>query len=83
MRIELHAQVGVEVEPGAEGRDRRRIAEPHRRDEAERLGLARIVGLTWPQNVASQRVLEKSGMQREADGEFYGRTMRAFAATRA
>jgi len=49
----------------------------------ERLGLARIVGLTWPQNVASQRVLEKIGMQREADGEFYGRTMRAFAATRA
>ena len=46
------------------------------------LGLARIVGLTWPENVPSQRVLEKIGMHREADAEHYGRTMRVYAATR-
>jgi len=49
----------------------------------ERVGLARIVGLTWPQNVPSQRVLEKIGMRREADAEHYGRTMLVYAATRA
>ena len=31
------------------------------------LGLARIVGLTWPENVPSQRVLEKIGMRGEAE----------------
>lgn len=46
------------------------------------LGLQRIVGLTWPENVASQRVLEKIGMQREADAEHYGRTMFVYSATR-
>jgi RimJ/RimL family protein N-acetyltransferase len=47
------------------------------------LGLRRIVGLTWPENVPSQRVLEKIGMLREADAEHYGRTMFVYAATRA
>ena len=46
------------------------------------LGLARIVGLTWPENVPSQRVLEKIGMRREADAEHYGRSMQVYAATR-
>jgi RimJ/RimL family protein N-acetyltransferase len=46
------------------------------------LGLARIVGLTWPENVPSQRVLEKIGMRREADAEHYGRTMQVYAADR-
>ena len=49
----------------------------------DNLGLARIVGLTWPENVPSQRVLEKIGMRREADAEHYGRTMQVYAATRA
>ena len=35
------------------------------------LGLARIVGLTWPENVPSQRVLEKIGMRRQG-AEHYG-----------
>jgi ribosomal-protein-alanine N-acetyltransferase len=48
----------------------------------DNLGLARIVGLTWPENVASQRVLEKVGMRRDADAEHYGRTMRVYAASR-
>ena len=46
------------------------------------LGLARIIGLTWPENVPSQRVLEKIGMLRETDAEHYGRTMRVYAAMR-
>lgn len=45
------------------------------------LGLARVVGLTWPENLASQRVLEKIGMQREGIGHHYGREMVVFAAT--
>ena len=43
------------------------------------LGLARIIGLTWPENVPSQRVLEKIGMRREADAEHYGRVMLVYA----
>ena len=42
--------------------------------------LPRIIGLTWPENVPSQRVLEKIGMRREADGEHYGRLMRVYSA---
>jgi RimJ/RimL family protein N-acetyltransferase len=49
----------------------------------EGLGLARIVGLTWPENAPSQRVLEKIGMRREADAEHYGRTMLVYSAARA
>jgi len=45
------------------------------------LALARIVGLAWPENVPSQRVLEKIGMRRQADAEHYGRTMRVYVAT--
>ena len=44
--------------------------------------LARIIGLTWPENVASQRVLEHVGMRREGSGEYYGRSMLVFAASR-
>ena len=44
------------------------------------LGFDRVVGLTWPENVPSQRVLEKIGMRREADAEHYGRLMRVYAA---
>ena len=46
------------------------------------LRLARIIGLTWPENVASQRVLEHVGMRREGRGEYYGREMLLFAADR-
>jgi len=49
----------------------------------DHLGLARIVGLTWPENVPSQRVLEKIGMRREDDAEHYGRTMFVYSAMRA
>jgi RimJ/RimL family protein N-acetyltransferase len=44
------------------------------------LGLARVIGLTFPENVPSQRVLEKIGMRREPDAEHYGRLMRVYSA---
>ena len=46
------------------------------------LGLERIVGLTWPENTASQRVLEKIGMQRRGVERHYGRDMQVFVAHR-
>lgn len=46
------------------------------------LGLARIVGVTWPENAPSQRVLRKIGMRDEGDALHYGRTMRMFSAAR-
>ena len=46
------------------------------------LALTRIIGLTWPENVASQRVLEKIGMVREGAGRYYGREMIRFAVAR-
>jgi RimJ/RimL family protein N-acetyltransferase len=48
----------------------------------EALALERIVGLTWPENVASQRVLMKIGMQRCGVEQHYGREMHVFAAQR-
>ncbi|MDQ6779642.1 MAG: GNAT family N-acetyltransferase [Candidatus Eremiobacteraeota bacterium] len=44
--------------------------------------LARIVGITMPENVASQRVLEKCGLRYEKDGAFYGVRARYFALDR-
>jgi RimJ/RimL family protein N-acetyltransferase len=46
------------------------------------LGLSRIVGLTFPENVPSQRVLEKIGMRTEPDAVHYGHLMRIYSATR-
>jgi [ribosomal protein S5]-alanine N-acetyltransferase len=44
------------------------------------LRLPRVIGLTWPENVASQRVLEKIGMHDAGTAFHYGRTMRLFVA---
>jgi ribosomal-protein-alanine N-acetyltransferase len=46
------------------------------------LDLARVIGLTWPENVPSQRVLENIGMRFENEATHYGRTMRVYAAQR-
>ena len=46
------------------------------------LRLERIVGLTWPENVASQRVLMKIGMRRQGVEHHYGREMEVFDARR-
>lgn len=46
----------------------------------ERVGLARIVGLTHPQNTASQNVLRKAGLRDAGYGHYYGRRLRYFVA---
>lgn len=44
------------------------------------LGLARIIGLTHPDNTASQRVLRKAGLADAGWGRYYGRRLRLFVA---
>ena len=46
------------------------------------LGLSRVLGLTWPENVASQRVLVKLGMRPVGIEEHYGRSMQVYVAER-
>lgn len=46
------------------------------------LGLPKVVGVAWPENVESQRVLRKIGMREEGTATHYGRTMRVFVAQR-
>lgn len=46
------------------------------------LGLSRIVGITWPRNTASQRVLRKIGMRERGREIHYGRDMLVFFAQR-
>jgi len=45
------------------------------------VGLNRIVGLTNPQNAASQHVLRKAGLSDAGYGHYYGRQLRYFVAT--
>lgn len=42
------------------------------------LGLGRIVGVTFPENVASQRVLTKAGLRHTGHGQHYGHEMEYF-----
>ena len=42
------------------------------------LGLYRIIGVTHPDNAASQRVLEKAGLTDIGWGRYYGRALRVF-----
>jgi len=46
------------------------------------LGLARIVGVTHPDNYASQRVLMKAGLADRGWGRYYDADLRLFAAER-
>lgn len=48
----------------------------------ENLQLPRIIGLTWPENVASQRVLLKIGMVPSGVERHYDREMQVFVAER-
>jgi RimJ/RimL family protein N-acetyltransferase len=43
------------------------------------LGLYRIIGITHPDNAASQRVLAKCGMREAGWGHYYGYRLRVFA----
>jgi RimJ/RimL family protein N-acetyltransferase len=49
----------------------------------EVLGLDRIIGLAQPANVASQRVLEKSGLRHERNSYYYEHLVRYYAIGRA
>ena len=46
------------------------------------LGLNRIIGVTHPGNMASQRVLQKAGLNDEGWGRYYDRRLRLFALER-
>jgi RimJ/RimL family protein N-acetyltransferase len=46
------------------------------------LGLDRIIGLTHPDNAASQRVLQKAGLSDSGWGQYYGRRLRLFVGRR-
>ena len=46
------------------------------------LGLSRVLGLTWPENVASQRVLVKLGMRAVGLEVRYRRSMQVYVAER-
>jgi RimJ/RimL family protein N-acetyltransferase len=46
------------------------------------LGLTRIIGVTHPDNVASQHVLLKAGMSDEGWGRYYDQDLRLFAIQR-
>ena len=46
------------------------------------LGLPKVVGVAWPENVESQRVLRKIGMREQQSATHYGRTMHVFSAER-
>jgi [ribosomal protein S5]-alanine N-acetyltransferase len=46
------------------------------------VGLYRIIGLTHPDNVASQNVLQKAGLVRRGFGHYYGRDLCLFVAER-
>lgn len=46
------------------------------------LNLERLLGLTFPANVPSQRVLEKAGFTYARDAEWYGMTMREYVRER-
>jgi [ribosomal protein S5]-alanine N-acetyltransferase len=52
------------------------------RHGVETLGLYRIIGLTHPDNFASQRVLQKAGMRDAGWGHYYDRDLRLFAIER-
>ena len=48
----------------------------------DELGLDRIIGVTHPDNAASQRVLVKAGLDDAGWGNYYGRELRLFVARR-
>jgi RimJ/RimL family protein N-acetyltransferase len=46
------------------------------------LGLERIIGVTHPDNLASQRVLLKAGLRDQGWGRYYDQDLRLFAIER-
>lgn len=76
-------EVGYRLVPGAWGQGfATELARAMLRRGFDELGLARIIGVTHPDHVASQRVLRKAGLRDEGWGRYYGRDLRLFAITR-
>ena len=46
-----------------------------------KLGLEKIIGLTFPEHRVSQRVLEKAGLTFVREAEWYGMAMREYQIT--
>ncbi|HEX7273227.1 MAG TPA: GNAT family N-acetyltransferase [Casimicrobiaceae bacterium] len=77
----VEVEVGYRLLPGAWGRGfATEGARALVRHGFEAVGLYRIIGLTHPDNHASQRVLEKAGLRGAGRGRYYGRELRLFVA---
>jgi len=73
-------EIGYRLLPAAWGRGYATEGAAAMRDHGfGPVGLARIIGITHPGNVASQRVLGKIGMRDEGWGRYYDRDLRLFA----
>jgi [ribosomal protein S5]-alanine N-acetyltransferase len=74
-----HVEVGYRLRYGAWGKGyATEVGRELVRYGFDDLGLHRIVGVTHPDNVASQRVLEKIGLVDIGWGHYYGRPVRVF-----
>ena len=77
----VDVEIGYRLLAGAWGRgyatEGARALARHGFDE---LGLHRIIGVTHPDNFASQRVLQKAGMRDAGWGRYYDRDLRLFVA---
>jgi len=77
-------EVGYRLRHGAWGRGfATEVARELVRYGFDDLGLKRIIGVTHPDNVASQRVLQKIGLTDIGWGHYYGHAVRVFETVRA
>ena len=75
----IEVEVGYRLRPQAWGRGyATEGARALVRYGFDTLGLYRIIGLTHPDNVASQRVLQKAGLRDAGWGRYYARELRLF-----
>ena len=80
----IEVEVGYRLLPAAWGRGfATEGARALVRYAFDTLRLERIIGLTHPDNAASQRVLQKAGLKDAGWGRYYDRDLRVFAADRA
>jgi len=76
-------EIGYRLMPHAWGRGiATELARAMARRGFDELGLERIIGVTHPDNLASQRVLLKVGMRDEGWGRYYDADLRLFAIRR-
>jgi RimJ/RimL family protein N-acetyltransferase len=76
-------EVGYRLRHGAWGRGfATEVARELVRYGFDDLGLKRIIGVTHPDNLASQRVLQKIGLADSGWGQYYGHAVRVFETVR-